>query len=295
MNPEPDAPELDLEQEVLELLDAFHDGLWSAEQESRLHTLLREDARARNIFIREQLLAAELHHLHQHTPGSGLEPHPEPLDFSPLRPPRDPQPTKAARFPRPWRWGAAAALFLLGLALGWAFRLPTPRALAEETDDGVALLVQSVAPSWIGQRQPNANHILSAGSLRLASGLAQIEFYSGARLILHGPAELELRSAHEAVCHSGRIRVSVPAQARGFKLTTPHGLVRDQGSEFGLETDPLTASRIQVFSGTLEVVPLESAPAPRTPRRLSAGEHFAWNASQTLPSQSLDAEHFASF
>ena len=40
----------------------------------------------------------------------------------------------------------------------------------------------------------------------LKSGHAQIEFYSGARVILEGPAEFELISRTEAFCKRGKLR-----------------------------------------------------------------------------------------
>jgi ferric-dicitrate binding protein FerR (iron transport regulator) len=281
------APVPDLEREILELLDAFRDGPWDAPQQERLHTLLREIPEARRIFIQEQLLAADLHQLCQQSPLSGAETFPEAAAHA----------HKAERVPRAWswQWGAAAALFLVGLLLGWAFRLPSAQALAEDTDNGVALLLQSVNASWVGPGAPHSGNILSCGSLKLTHGLAQIEFYSGARLLLHGPTELELRSANEAVCHSGRILVSVPPQARGFQLATPHGLIRDHGSEFGLETAPASASRLHVFSGALEVLPPESATPPPSPRRLNAGEGLVWNASGPLPQPPPAPESFSSF
>ena len=67
----------------------------------------------------------------------------------------------------------------------------------------------------------NANEIgslLDPGVLRLKSGMVQIETYSGARMILEGPAELELLSPQEARLQYGKVSARVPEQAHGFKV-----------------------------------------------------------------------------
>ena len=44
--------------EILELIDAHRDGGLSAEQQARLHELLKSDPAARRAFVQEQMLAA---------------------------------------------------------------------------------------------------------------------------------------------------------------------------------------------------------------------------------------------
>ncbi len=70
----------------------------------------------------------------------------------------------------------------------------------------------------LGRKVPHAPRVGSAlepGWLRLESGLAQVVFYSGARVVIEGPAELQLVSPNEAVCPTGRLLAEVPrASAR---------------------------------------------------------------------------------
>jgi hypothetical protein len=95
--------------------------------------------------------------------------------------------------------------------------------------------------------QPRKGSLLTAGRLQLVSGLAQIEFYSGARLILDGPGNVELVSANQAICHAGRLRAQVPPQARGFSITAPKFKVVDLGTEFGLEVASIDGVMIEHF------------------------------------------------
>ena len=67
-----------------------------------------------------------------------------------------------------------------------------------------------------GDLPRSAGETLPPGRFRLDHGFAQIEFFSGATLLVEGAAELEIVSAWEARCLSGKIRVRVPPAARGF-------------------------------------------------------------------------------
>ena len=68
----------------------------------------------------------------------------------------------------------------------------------------------------------------------LASGTAEIQFFSGATMTVEGPAEISLRSAWEAECREGAVRMKVPPAARGFKINTPGSEIIDMGTELGL-------------------------------------------------------------
>ena len=57
----------------------------------------------------------------------------------------------------------------------------------------------------------SAGATLEPGWVRLKSGMVAIDFFSGARVLIEGPAEFELRSGTEAFCQSGRLRAEVPA------------------------------------------------------------------------------------
>jgi hypothetical protein len=92
---------------------------------------------------------------------------------------------------------------------------------------------------------------LEPGGLRLESGLAQVVFYSGARVVIEGPTELRLVSPVEAFCPKGRLLLEVPPAARGFRLKTPQLNVVDLGTSFGIDA---TGSRteVHVFKGKVE-------------------------------------------
>jgi len=95
---------------------------------------------------------------------------------------------------------------------------------------------------------------LEPGSLQLESGLAQVVFYSGARLVIEGPVELRLVSRTEAVCSLGRVLAEVPMPARGFRLRTGQLSVVDLGTSFGIDANR-SQTEVHVFKGKVEVQP----------------------------------------
>ena len=116
------------------------------------------------------------------------------------------------------------------------------------------MLTRTVDVKWDqGTEPPRAGAALKPGILRLKSGLAQVVFYSGARVVIEGPAELQLISPVEAVCPLGRLLLEVPLPARGFRLRTPQLNVVDLGTSFGVSTTA-GQSEVHVFKGKVELV-----------------------------------------
>jgi hypothetical protein len=147
---------------------------------------------------------------------------------------------------------AAAAILGLG-ALVWGSLSPrSDDAGAGRSFEGYAVLAQAVDPVWEGEA-PAAGSVLARGRLRLASGWVQIEFFSGVRMVLEGPAELELLSKNEASCRYGKLRAFVPPPAEGFAIRAGSVKLVDRGTEFGLRQEREGDSEIHVFQGKVEL------------------------------------------
>src|SRR5262249_41107677 len=94
---------------------------------------------------------------------------------------------------------------------------------------------------------------LPPGALRLKSGFAHIEFYSGATVVLEGPAELRLISRMEAFCARGKLWATVPPSAQGFTISSPKLDLVDRGTEFGLDVGAGGRTEVHVFKGMVEL------------------------------------------
>ncbi len=157
--------------------------------------------------------------------------------------------------PNKWKfWTIAMAACLALLAAGlWSvrqFRL-TERSLT--TSKAVAMLNRAADAQWNqGNEIPRLGALLEPGWLRLEAGLAEVIFYSGARLVIEGPAEVQLISQNGAFCRRGRMVAEVPAQARGFRVETSQTVVTDMGTWFGLDVKE-QATEVHVFKGNVKL------------------------------------------
>lgn len=159
-----------------------------------------------------------------------------------------------------WRtmgWLAAAAVVCFGVFFVAGRRTAAPSVAVEELANGAAVLTQSVDAHWEGAAgHDRLGDTLGPGPRVLRSGWAQIEFFSGAALVVAGPAEFEIVSPWEVTWRHGKARVRVPPAARGFRLMTPGMKLVDLGTEFGVDVDRATSgSSVQVFSGEVEAHP----------------------------------------
>jgi hypothetical protein len=143
----------------------------------------------------------------------------------------------------------AACITLLGT---WLMNAALDlRPETEETTASVAVLTRGVNLEW-DSATITPGTPLSPGWLKLKSGIAQIEFYQGARVLIEGPAELQLVSSGEATCTRGKLSAQVPPQAKGFRINTPKGTIVDLGTEFGLDVSAAN-EEVHVFNGEVEL------------------------------------------
>lgn len=254
------------------LIHAVCEGSVTSEQFARLEALILADPEAEARYIIAMNLEADLARAYGEAPRRAAP---------------DPPASRPRRRRLGWRGvgasiGAAAALALA--ASLWLF-LPAIRgpragrapevqsastAAAEDTHDSIAVATQVLHASWDETGlavRPGAP--LPAGRLKLRSGLARVEFYCGAVVILEGPAELELISADRAFCHSGKLRAHVPRHARGFTIESPGVDLVDLGTEFGMTVGKRT--EVRVFDGVVELQEYGPGRATPTRQRLTTG------------------------
>ena len=133
---------------------------------------------------------------------------------------------------------AIAAIITVLLLLNLNFLIKTPQNNTavvigndNELQTGLALITKSVD---IKGAKLITGPTLEKGKLQFQEGLLQIELFSGASLIIEGPADIDLIDAMNIHCIEGKIRARVSAQAKGFKITTADMNIVDLGTEFSL-------------------------------------------------------------
>lgn len=245
--------------ELEALIHARLDGEITPEQHARLEALLREDWQARRLYLEMADQHARL--LAQPRLGTGrlLGTRVRRLPWRRLLPPL-----------------AAAALVALGFRL-----LPGPQEAMEATASGVAMLGPTLDAEFRGTAR-RGGETLAPGRLHLARGLAQIDFFSGATVLIEAGTELEILSAWEARCLSGRLRVHVPPAAKGFVVHAPDMKLEDLGTEFALNVQD-RASAVHVYDG--EVIAHTTQP----PTSLTQGMGLGSATREFLPVSELQS------
>lgn len=153
-------------------------------------------------------------------------------------------------------WWRAAALGSLAAAAGLALML-VMRPRVEPSNhpaDGRSEVAQPVATVL----RSSSQHVLRPGSavlpgrIQFGSGSLTLLFANGASMQLEGPADLDVESITHVTCRVCRLRLVVPKGAEGFSIQTPHGLVKDLGTELGVNVTADGRTRVAVFKGAAE-------------------------------------------
>ena len=88
----------------------------------------------------------------------------------------------------------------------------------------------------------------------LASGLIEIKYNTGARVVVEGPAEFTILGKKNGYLKFGKLVARVEGRkAKGFAIDTPVGRVEDLGTEFGVEVKQDGATRVHTFEGLVVV------------------------------------------
>ncbi|MEM1294660.1 MAG: LamG-like jellyroll fold domain-containing protein [Verrucomicrobiota bacterium] len=226
--------------EQLELVARYLDGQATPNEISRLEALMLEDPQLRADFLRYARVDAAL-------PGAtgglqklvGIETRNDPTQ-------------------RHFAWmalAAAAVLVVLLGVLGLIIMHDTPPeelSALEIEDKGVAVVARAVGTKWKGASLLPDDSV-APGRWDLLEGIVELEFYSGASVILEAPAVLEVHSQNAGTLHYGKLRAHVPVQAQGFTIRTREVELVDLGTEFAMEVTPETGTAVHVLDGKVEL------------------------------------------
>ena len=142
--------------------------------------------------------------------------------------------------------------------------------------NALAMVVKLDGAEWEpgGGPHPTEGDLLAAVRLRLRSGRATLSMLTGVVLVAEGPADVELVSADEVLCHRGKLRARVPEEAEGFVVSGPGSAVVDLGTEFGLNIGPDGQARGKVFEGEVEAAVFNDAGTSRRSQLMGESDAF---------------------
>lgn len=187
----------------------------------------------------------------------------------------------------------AAVLVALAAVVGVLMKLPSGKSGAqvatapvEEKASGFAVLAGQAAAVWKNTTPLADGALLPSGTLKLASGIAQIELFSGVTVIVEGEAEFEIVSPMEMTVARGKVRARVPEPAHGFRIHTTEGEVVDLGTEFALNVSA-KQSEVHVLDGEVEW-----HPRAEPMQKMVKGEALTWSADGKGATLTADAAGF---
>ncbi|PHQ35573.1 LamG-like jellyroll fold domain-containing protein [Rhodopirellula bahusiensis] len=239
-----------------------------AEDFEQLQNLLEDNEEVRQAYLQAVNLSESLHEIAA-----------APLQSSPA----------SSATPPLYRWPsvfafrslmiAATALFMVGGMAYWLGRqrLPSP-SIAQITETGSdasesqiaghATLRRAVDLQWTDPTsRAKVGDVLANGRFQFDSGVAEIDFFCGATLIVEGPASLDIESDWSVRVNQGRLRATVPPAARGFSVKAAESEVIDLGTEFTMDVSADQA-RVEVVDGEIML-----RGGDRDGQHLHTGEH----------------------
>ena len=139
---------------------------------------------------------------------------------------------------------AAAAVLAVGFISWTQFSKPSI----------VATLLSSENAAWESSLPTEEGSDLTTGFLRLKTGVATVQFKSGANVLLEAPAHLVLETPMKGKLLAGTAVIDVPESAIGFVIETPDGYAIDYGTQFAVSVDDSERkSSFEVLSGEISV------------------------------------------
>jgi ferric-dicitrate binding protein FerR (iron transport regulator) len=147
---------------------------------------------------------------------------------------------------RTWRnrITAVAAMVVLGLS---AWMVMRPGKMGSVTRLETITWGDAAPLREGGQLKPGTR-------LRFETGLVELEMGGRGRMIVEGPADLELAEPMRSVLHRGRVLMRVTEAGHGYRLETPKGAVVDLGTEFGVSVGD-EGVETHVLEGEVEAIP----------------------------------------
>lgn len=242
--------------ELGRLCAALCDGELSAEESSRLEQLVTQSPAARRYFFQYTQLNGELFWEHSAAGAREALPQREKGVRTILK-------TVLTPFSRPWVLAAALALIAVTLGTIPVYRHWLAGRNSLPTETCVARITRTIGAQWAAASAGAGDVSLApSAQLDLRAGLAEVSFETGARVILQGPAVLDVESSSRGSLRCGSLTVNVPRRAIGFTIQTPTASVVDLGTQFGLLVDRSGVAEVHVFSGSVEIHPPTGPAAP---------------------------------
>ena len=211
-----------------ELLDCYFQGRASDEEVAELEQRMLAAADLRQRYLHEAMCEADLRSLALRD-----------KELIPM-----PQADRKRRPALALVAGAAAAVLVLATIL----------TLKDDRPASVGRIVSSEFAGWQSDQPTIVGAEFGPGTYLLQSGVATLEFHSGAEMVLEGPAKIEVVSEMRVIFDYGNASFNVPDSAVGFQIDTRYGHIVDHGTRFSLSlSEDDQEARLAVREGEIAI------------------------------------------
>lgn len=241
------------------MIDRYLDGEISVEDAACFERLLADDPEYRRQFVRQSFMHRQVRDLTAAAALDAIDHATAPVDpVGSITP--APTPTLSER----GQWRTAAGFAIAGVAVaiwiviaGQFKTAPPDPGQRQPLKPMAGLLMAAHGVQWTSMPTdlpPSGGTGLPIGEpLAFSSGVIEIEFYSGVRATIEGPASFRLDSPMKMVMGAGRLSAAVPEGAQGFTVVTDRMNVVDLGTEFGVLTGWGGDDEVHVFKGAVKM------------------------------------------
>jgi len=146
---------------------------------------------------------------------------------------------------------AAAALVVLCAIIAAMFQIQKPSELIVSS-----AAVAGTKWSVDGQTRKSAEEDLvvrTGMTVRVTTGSVRFKQQSGATLVIQGPAEVSFLSLQSIDLRSGWLWIDSGAGDEDFSVNTPHFVVKDIGTRFGIRVPEVGPMEVHLVEGLVEV------------------------------------------
>jgi hypothetical protein len=151
------------------------------------------------------------------------------------------KPQDPVKFPL-WALLALAALFAIGFFIDSAYFAKKPSYKFSN----------SVSAIWSEGKSYEIGESPEKNKLALVSGYTELETQTGVKLILEGPAELELLSNEKVILTKGTLVTYIPDPKVTFTVQTPKADITDTGTELALTVEENGDTELHALGGQVE-------------------------------------------
>lgn len=268
------------------LIQAHFNGQLTPEQMQELRAWLHADARHVRVFVRYGALHSALHdYWKQKDLRTSIDYFAmvESSDENPDIPVKEdliPEIQHPHRRIEPRFLGIMAAVVIALVWLLWW-------AMDSYMVPPIARLIRVENAQWEGAKiSIPVNSILTAETLSLSQGLAEIRLRGDARLIVCAPCKFTINEANDIELQSGEIVAHITDRTSAFRIRTPHAQILDLGTSFGVRVMPEKQTDVSVFRGSVRITQIKKRGKPLA---LNAGQTCSINTQGHIQQSNLSS------